>query len=184
MRYLVIGTSGAGKSTFAQALASATDATHIELDAHYWGPDWQAVPAEQFKRSVVAATQGKRWVADGNYSAVRDELWPRATHVVWLNYGRFTVFSRVLWRTLSRGLLRTRLFQGNRESLRMAFLSRDSILLWSWTTYANNQRKFAALREDPAFAHLQWTELTRPAQARDFLAAAGAPQNAGPPGRG
>lgn len=172
MRYLVIGTSGAGKSTFAQALATATHATYIELDAHYWGPDWQAVHPEQFKRSVVAATQGQRWVADGNYSAVRDELWPHATHVVWLNYGRFTVFSRVLWRTLSRGLLRTRLFQGNRESLRMAFLSKDSILLWSWTTYAKNQQKFAALRAQPEFAHLQWTELTRPAQAQAFLAAA------------
>jgi len=172
MRYLVIGTSGAGKSTFAQALAAATDATHIELDAHYWGPGWQAVHPEQFKRSVAAATQGKRWVADGNYSAVRDELWPHATHVVWLNYGRFTVFSRVLWRTLSRGLLRTRLFQDNRESLRMAFLSKDSILRWSWTTYASNQRKFAALRAQPEFAHLQWTELTRPAQAQAFLAAA------------
>lgn len=172
MRYLVIGTSGAGKSTFAQALATATDATYIELDAHYWGPDWQAVPAEQFKRCVVAATQGQRWVADGNYSAVRDELWPRATHVVWLNYGRFTVFSRVLWRTLSRGLLRTRLSHGNRESLRMALLSKDSILLWSWTTHAKNRQKFAALRAQPEFAHLQWTEFTRPAQAQAFLAAA------------
>jgi adenylate kinase family enzyme len=184
MRCLVIGTSGAGKSTFAQALATATDCPYIELDALYWGPDWQAVPTEQFKCSVVAATQGKRWVADGNYSAVRDDLWPRATHVVWLNYGRFTVFSRVLWRTLSRGLLRNRLSHGNRESLRMAFLSKDSILRWSWTTYASNQRKFAALRAQPEFAHLQWTELTRPAQAQAFLAAAGAPQNAGPPGRG
>lgn len=171
MRYLVIGTSGAGKSTFAQALADATDATYIELDAHYWGPDWQAVDPGQFRRCVLAATQGERWVADGNYSAVRDDLWPRATHVVWLNYGRFTVFSRVLWRTLSRGLLRTRLFHGNRESLRMAFLSKDSILLWSWTTYAKNRQKFAALRAQPEFAHLQWTELTQPAQASAFLAA-------------
>ncbi len=171
MRYLVIGTSGTGKSTFAVKLAAAAQCPYIELDAHYWGPGWQAVPPEQFKRSVVEATQGERWVADGNYSAVRDVLWPRATHVVWLNYGRLTVFSRVLRRTLGRGLIRTRLSHGNRESLRMALFSKDSILLWSLTTYAKNRTKFAALRADKEFAHLQWTEITEPSQARSFIRA-------------
>lgn len=171
MRYLVIGTSGAGKSTFAEKLAAATQCPYIELDSHYWGPDWQALPAEQFKRSVVKATQGACWVADGNYSAVRDVLWSRATHVVWLNYGRFTVFSRLLWRTLSRGITRTRLSHGNRESLRMAFFSKDSILLWSLSTYPKNQSKFAALRGHDEFAHLQWTEITEPSQALAFLKA-------------
>lgn len=89
-------------------------------------------------------------------------LWGRATHVVWLNFGRWTVFSRVLRRTLARGLLRTRLSHGNRESLRMAFCSRDSILLWSWTTFAGNRRKYTGLREDPRFAHLRWVEVGEP----------------------
>lgn len=169
MRYLVIGTSGAGKSTFAEQLAAASQCAYIELDAHYWGPNWQALPVEQFRQSVLHATQGERWVADGNYSAVRDILWPRATHVVWLNYGRTTVFSRVFWRTLSRGLLRSRLSHGNRESLRMAFLSKDSILLWSLNTYTKNQAKFSALREQEALSHLEWLEWTRPSQAAAFL---------------
>lgn len=171
MRYLVIGTSGAGKSTFSKKLAEATQSRYIELDAHYWGPDWQAVPAEQFKRAVVEATQGACWVADGNYSAVRDVLWSRATHVVWLNYGRFTVFSRLLWRTLSRGVTRTRLSHGNKESLRMALFSRDSILLWALSTYSKNQSKFAALRSHDEFVHLQWVEVTEPSQALAFIEA-------------
>ncbi|CAN5495357.1 AAA family ATPase [soil metagenome] len=174
MRYLVVGTSGAGKSTFAEKLAAKTRCPYIELDSHYWGPNWQAVPPEQFKGSVVQATPGERWVADGNYSAVRDVLWSRATHVVWLNYGRFTVFSRLLWRTLSRGITRTPLSHGNRESLRMAFFSKDSILLWSLSTYAKNRSKFAALRGDGEFAHLQWTEITEPSQALAFLKEAAA----------
>ena len=37
MRYLVIGTSGAGKSTFAKKLARKIRASYIELDSHYWG---------------------------------------------------------------------------------------------------------------------------------------------------
>ena len=35
MRYLVVGTSGAGKSTFAAKLAAAVQCPCIELDAHY-----------------------------------------------------------------------------------------------------------------------------------------------------
>ncbi len=171
MRYLVVGTSGAGKSTLAQALADLTGSRYIELDALYWGPDWQAVPTEQFRQRVAQATQGERWVADGNYSDVRDILWPQATHAVWLNYSRFTVFSRLLWRTLRHSITRQRLSHGNRESLAMALFSKDSILLWAWTTYANNQRKFAALRNDAQFAHLQWLEIRKPSEAAQLLQA-------------
>ncbi|MCA8152826.1 MULTISPECIES: hypothetical protein [Burkholderia] len=61
------------------------------------------------------------------------------------------------------------------QSLRMAF-SRESVLLWSYTTFARNRIKFAALRDDPTFAHLHWTEITRPSHTRtviDRLARAG-----------
>ena len=99
---------------------------------------------------------------------------PGATHVIWLNYGRFTVFSRLLRRTLGRGITRAPLFNGNRESLRMAFLSKDSILLWSVSTYAKNQAKFAELRAGGAFAQLRWVELTKPAQAEELIQRLGA----------
>lgn len=171
MRYIVIGTSGAGKSTFAAALAQSLGCTYIELDQLFWGPHWQAVPTEQFRAATQQATTPARWVADGNYSAVRDVLWGRGTHIVWLNYGRRTVWPRVLWRTIHRALWRTPLFHGNRESLRSAFFSRDSIVLWLLTTFRKNRRKYTALRQDPQYDHLQWTEFTHSAQAAAWLAA-------------
>lgn len=169
MRYLIVGTSGAGKTAFANALAEAARCPHVELDALHWGPNWTPVPPKQFERAVRDATQGERWVTDGNYSAVRDVLWPRATHVVWLNPGRWTVFWRVLRRTVARGVLRRPLWQGNRESLRMAFFSRDSILWWSLTTFKKNQREFASLRADARYAHLQWAEIATGAEATAFI---------------
>lgn len=169
MRTVVIGTSGAGKTTFAKSLADALACPHVELDHLYWGPNWTAVPTERFADAVRTATAGERWVADGNYSAVRDVLWPRATHVVWLNYGRFTVFSRLLRRTLARGLTGAEVCNGNRESLRMAFASKDSVLLWSLTTYAGNRVKYRRLQQEPRFAHLRWTEVTAPGQAPKAL---------------
>lgn len=169
MRVVVVGTSGAGKSTLAQRLSQALSCPWLELDRLYWGANWQPVAAAQFIQAVDAAAQGERWIADGNYRLVRELLWSRATHIVWLNFSRFTIFRRVLWRTLSRGLLRTRLSRGNRESLRAALFSKSSILRWSWTTFASNRAKYQALREDPVYAHLVWIELRRPSQGRAFL---------------
>ena len=67
MRVVVIGTSGAGKSTFAAALAQALQLPYIELDRLYWGPGWQPVAAQEFESAVAVAIEGPAWVADGNY---------------------------------------------------------------------------------------------------------------------
>jgi adenylate kinase family enzyme len=40
-RVLVIGISGAGKSTFAQALADKTGLPLIHLDKEFWRPGWK-----------------------------------------------------------------------------------------------------------------------------------------------
>jgi adenylate kinase family enzyme len=168
MRFVVIGTSGCGKSTFARRLAAVTRSPHIELDSLYWLENWTARPDAEFAEAVQNAAQNERWVADGNYSKVRDVLWPRATHIIWLNFSRQVVFSRVLRRTARRTLLRERLWQGNRESLRALF-SRDSILLWSWTTFASNRSRYGALRGGPEYRHLSWVEFTSTRQAETYL---------------
>ena len=116
MRFVVIGTSGAGKSEFARKLAAALALPCIELDALFWEPHWRAADPETFKQRVASATQSDAWVVDGNYSTVRLLLWPRATHIVWLNFGRFTVFSRVIGRTIRRIATGQPLWAGNRES--------------------------------------------------------------------
>lgn len=149
---LVIGTSGSGKTFLGKQLAQALGCQHIEMDSLYWGPNWQAVPTEVFQTAVDQATTGPCWVADGNYSAVRDLLWPKATHVVWLNYGRMTVLRRILWRTFSRALSREPLYSGNRESWRTALFSKQSIIRWSMGTYRTNQARYPLLRDDPAYA--------------------------------
>jgi adenylate kinase family enzyme len=170
MRYVVVGTSGAGKSAFARELAAALACPHVELDDLFWGADWTPRPAEQFQAAARQAAAGENWVIDGNYSSVRDIVWPRATHVVWLNYGRATVMARVLRRTLWRALSRQPLWQGNRESWRRAFFSRESILVWSATTWTKNRVKYAKLRDAAIYPQLTWVELRRPRDAAAYTA--------------
>jgi len=78
-RVIVIGSSCSGKTTLARRLAELLGSPHIKLDALHWGPDWSEVPRERFRAALEKRVEGDRWVVDGNYSAVRDIVWERAT---------------------------------------------------------------------------------------------------------
>ncbi|MEN9578323.1 MAG: hypothetical protein RJA70_1332 [Pseudomonadota bacterium] len=169
MRFVVIGTSGSGKSTFARALAKARNVPYVELDELFWLPGWTERETEDFRKRTAAAAAGDSWVVDGNYSVVREVLWTKATHIIWLNFSRSTVYSRIIRRTLVRAVTQQELWAGNRESFRKSFFSRDSILLWSFRTYSENRLRYAALRSSPNYAHLTWHDLGHPSEAREFL---------------
>jgi len=171
VRFVVIGTSGSGKSTFARALASARGVPYIELDELFWLEDWAHLQREEFCSRTVAATAADSWVVDGNYSAIREVLWPRATDIIWLNFSRSTVYSRIIRRTFVRVATRQELWAGNRESFTKAFLSRDSVLLWAFTTFGKNRLKYSALRSLPEYSHLTWHEFNHPSEAKEFLRA-------------
>ena len=166
----MVGTSCVGKSTVARALADTIGCTFVELDELYWGPGWTPKPDDEFRRQVTATAAGEAWVTAGNYGVIRDELWTRATTVVWLNFS----FPRVLWqgirRTVCRCLTRERLWEGNRESIRRSFFSKDSVLIWIITTYHRRRAEFGALRASDAYSHLSWIEFRDPSAANNFLA--------------
>jgi adenylate kinase family enzyme len=168
-RVVVVGSTGAGKTTFARALAAALGVLHIELDALHWGPDWTPVPAEMFRAQVIAATDGLGWVVDGNYSVVRDVLWPRADTLVWLDYAPWVIARRLLRRTARRVLRREELWNGNRESLWKQFFSRDSLFLWAMRTYHRRRREYTALLRRPEYAHLRVVRLRTPGAAEQWL---------------
>ena len=68
MRIVVVGTSGAGKTTLARRIAALLMLPHIELDAINWQPGWRDLTRhdpEEFVRRVDEATQAAAWVVDG-----------------------------------------------------------------------------------------------------------------------
>ena len=168
-RAVVIGTSCSGKTTLAGRVAGILGVPHIELDAIHWLPDWQERPTEEFRELTALAVAADQWVVDGNYSMVRDIVWARATSIIWLNYS----FPLVLWRALSRTITRSVrgqvLFSGNKESLRTAFLSRESIIWWVITTYYRRRREYPVLFQNQEFRHLNIIELRKQREADAFL---------------
>jgi adenylate kinase family enzyme len=170
-RIVVVGTSGSGKTTFARQLAGLLDRAHIELDALHWGANW-TVRAD-FPERVRLAIAADEWVVDGNYRTVRDEVWGRASAIVWLNYPFRVIFYRALLRTVRRLLSQELLYAGNRESFRGAFLERDGIPWWVIRTYRRRRREYRVLLSQPCFRHLELFELTSNEQTIALLQSEG-----------
>jgi adenylate kinase family enzyme len=149
---VVFGQSGSGKTTVGRAIAHSLGVPAIELDALYHQPNWQPTPDDEFRTKVSAALDAhpEGWVVDGNYRVIREITLPRADAIVRLRLPWRVVYPRLVWRTLSRSWRRQELWNGNRESFRLAFFSRESILLWGISHWRAHTRNLdAALREIP-----------------------------------
>jgi adenylate kinase family enzyme len=146
--FMVCGPTGSGKTTMAKRISQLTRLTHIELDALHWLPNWQEKPLEQFRadlgKQLEAHPEG--WVCDGNYHVVRDLILPRATTVVWLRPRYWTALRQLAQRTFARTRDKQLLWGTNRETLKTAIFSRDSIILYqllTWRKYNRLGRNFA-----------------------------------------
>jgi adenylate kinase family enzyme len=108
-----------------------------------------------FRRRVADAIAQERWALDGNYASVRDLTLARADTVIWLDYPMSVIFTRAFVRSLQRSITRERLWANNRESLRLMFLSRDSLLLWVIESWRRHRRDYPKLLRGEACRHLR-----------------------------
>jgi adenylate kinase family enzyme len=174
-RVSVVGVSGAGKSTLARALARSLAVPHVELDSIYHQADWAPLPDEQFAERVAAAAAADGWVIDGNYSVARPLVWARADTVIWIDLPRRTVMRRLVWRTIRRVAGRQELWNGNRERWRYLFTTNqeESVIAWAWHKYPSYAERYRAAMDDPALAHLTFIRVSRKAERRRLIQAAG-----------
>jgi adenylate kinase family enzyme len=169
-RILVFGQSGSGKTTLGLAIGEALGVPHIELDSLYHQPNWVPTPDDEFVAQVASLldAHSEGWVVEGNYKVIRPVTLPRADAIVRLRLPFRTVYPRLVWRTLSRSWRRQELWNGNRESFRLAFTSRESILLWGishWRAHARSLDE--ALRTIPHTAPV--IELRSAREVRAFV---------------
>jgi adenylate kinase family enzyme len=182
MRIVIVGISGCGKTTLATQLAARFDIPRIELDALNWDPGWRNMSIEApetFIRRVALAVAAPDWVLDGNYSLVRPLVWPRATHLIWLDYDRPVVMARVIRRSLRRAWTRDELWNGNRERWTNMWHPSHPIS-WAWRHWRGRRAQIEGALESGEYDHLQVIRLRRPAEASGVVAWLIGPQGAPP----
>jgi adenylate kinase family enzyme len=122
-RVLVIGCSGAGKSTFCERLAALTGLSILALDGAFWRSGWVETPREEWRACVQRLTAGEAWIMDGTFVGTLDIRLPRADTVVWLDPPRRVCMARVLWRIASSyGRVRPEMAAGCPERFDGGFL--------------------------------------------------------------
>ena len=168
-RVVVIGSSCSCKSTFSQKLANKMALEYIELDQLHWLPNWQERADDEFRGLVKQATASDTWVLDGNYSVVRDIVWPRATKIIWLNHSFSLVLYRSFTRSIVRAVTKKKLFAGNVETFKQTFFSRDSIILWVLQTYHQKRKRYNKLLPQLKFQGIEIIELNNQKQVQQYL---------------
>jgi adenylate kinase family enzyme len=171
MRVVVVGTSGAGKTTMAKSIASALDLPCIELDSLNWASEWQDLSKtnpDEFAKRVRDAISADAWVSDGNYAVVRHLIWHRATHLIWLDYSRAVVMYRVIKRSIARGFDQKELWAGNKEDW-CRWLRPSHPILWAWSTWKDRRSRFEDLLNGAQYRHLVVLRLRTPRDAASLV---------------
>jgi adenylate kinase family enzyme len=163
-KVLVIGSGGAGKSTFAKELGKILDIEVIHLDSLYWNPGWVETPKAEWKAVVEGVVAQDSWIMDGNYSGTLDLRFAACDTVVFLDIDRLTCLWRVIKRAVKYwGRSRPDMAQGCPERLSLEFI------LWIWNYKKRTHPKIVSrLEENSQGKEIIW--LRSGAEVERFLA--------------
>ena len=134
-----------GKSTLARALAVDLGLPFVELDSIKHLPNWVERESDDFREQVqkVVDNHPDGWVIDGNYGTdLQGMVAKTAETVIFVNMPFRVMFWRTFWRSMDRAWSKRVLWNGNRETWRELFFSRDSFLCW----LVKNRRNFQGRR--------------------------------------
>jgi len=163
----VIGSGGAGKSTFARRLGELLDLEVIHLDVLYWNPGWVETPKPEWAERVAELVQRDAWIMDGNYSGTFDIRLKACDGIIFLDMPRLVCLRRVLKRSmLYRNRSRPDMGAGCQEKLDLEFIK---FLLWIWNYPKRTRPKIINwMRENAGSKKVVW--LRSPAEAEKYLA--------------
>lgn len=85
-RILIIGSNGAGKSTFSFALAEKLNLPLIHIDQIYWHGNWEVTPPEDFQERLLQEVQKDEWIIEGNNVRSLDQRLRYADTVFWFEF--------------------------------------------------------------------------------------------------
>ena len=139
-RILIIGSGGAGKSTFARQLHQTTNIELFHLDKLYWKPNWVEPTKDEWKKTVEDLIKKDSWIMDGNYGGTMEMRIAACDTVIFLDLPP----AICVWRAVKRYLFykknnRPDMAQGCAERLDLKFLK------WIWDYPTRTKPRVEAL---------------------------------------
>lgn len=168
-RVMIIGFSGAGKSTMANMIAEKLGIEAVHLDSLHWLPGWVENTKENEISALKPVLNSEKWVIDGNYSKILyNERMNMADTIVFLDFNRFLCLIRVIRRYLKyKGKRRPDMGEGCDEKLDFEFVS---WVLYKGRKSKNRKNKLIRLSELKAeYPEKDICILRNPRQVREFL---------------
>lgn len=96
-RILVIGRSGAGKTTFADRLGKTLHREVIHLDDLFWKPGWvRAFAPQEWQDKVEELISEDEWILDGNYHTTLEARLQRADMIIFFDFNPLRAFANAL----------------------------------------------------------------------------------------
>lgn len=139
-KILVIGSGGAGKSTFAKRLGEILKINVIHMDQQYWLPGWVEPPKPAWAARVDALCNRAAWIMDGNYSGTLERRLVACDAVVFLDLPPLICLWRVFKRLVKyHNTTRPDMGEGCRERFSFQFL------LWVWSYRRRTRPKIVQL---------------------------------------
>lgn len=141
-KILVIGSGGAGKSTFSRRFGEITGIEVIHLDKIYWLPNWTEPSKAEFEKILKPELEKPQWIMDGNFKGTLEMRLEKCDTVISFELARTICLYRALKRIFKyRGKTRPDMGEGCNENFDLEFL------MWVWNFPKKDKLKIEKVLE-------------------------------------
>ena len=161
-KVVIIGSSGAGKTTLAQALEPILNLKVYHLDRMFWMRDWKGKDRETRIDILQKISPEKQWIIEGTYPDSSVPGLEAADTIIFLDRSPFTCLCRVIARHWKSSTRRRDIPEGCADIL-------NGHRMWKVLTFPFRDRKRLIQKLD-AYKSKRIIRLRSDKEVKDFLA--------------
>ncbi len=122
MKIVILGYSGAGKSTFAKNLHNHYQIPLLYLDTVHFAPNWVERSDEAMEKDMKEFISQDNWIMEGNYRRLLPQRYQDADKIFIFNINRITCLYQVIKRRIQyRNKQRESMTDGCKEKIDFEF---------------------------------------------------------------